>query len=308
MALPKECRLCGASIDHQVVATRHVYGGLPGQAFFKCERCDVYYQYPPIPEEEEERLYAVEFEKFMESRAGQARGWHDPAEHVSANADQVARRRKYLDKLFGQRGLDILEIGCSSGFMLYPLREMGHRVFGVEPSRVFGLFLRSQNVDFVESLDELFDGQKPKRHFDAVMHFFVLEHVRDPRTFLARNLQLVRDGGLLVMEIPNAADPLISVYDIPAFERFYWSVAHHWYFTPSALRYLLEQIEYRYEILFDQRYDLSNHLVWALTGRPGGMGKYSAVFGEELDAHYKQYWIDRRQCDTLIGVVWKVAR
>jgi hypothetical protein len=157
----------------------------------------------------------------------------------------------------------------------------------------------------LESLDEVLTWEGPKRQFNVVMHFFVLEHVRDPKAFLKRNLLLLQDDGLLIMEVPNAADPLISVYDIPAFERFYWSVAHHWYFTESSLRYLLDQVGFRYEVLFDQRYDLSNHFGWALSGRPGGAGKYSAIFGEELDASYKQLWVNREQCDTLIGVVRK---
>lgn len=276
-----------------------------GQAFFRCERCGVYYQYPPIAEEDEQRLYAQEFEKFMEGRAGRPGGWDDPVEHVRANAGQVTRRMRYLEPLLPGPGQDVLEIGCSSGFMLYPLRERGHRVFGVEPSRIFGEFLSSRAIDFVESLDELFTGATPARQFDVVMHFFVLEHVRDPRAFIERTLRLVRDGGLLVMEIPCADDPLITVYDIPAFERFYWSVAHHWYFTEPALRYLLDDAGHPYEVLFDQRYDLSNHFAWALTGRPGGSGHYSEIFGEELDALYRRRWIERRQCDTLIGVVRK---
>jgi SAM-dependent methyltransferase len=244
----------------------------------------------------------------MEGRASRASGWHDPAEHVTANADQVARRMRYLERFLAEKNLDILEIGCSSGFMLYPLREAGHRVFGVEPSKVFGPFLRAQKIEFVDSLDEFFTDRGPKAQFDVVAHFFVLEHVRNPRSFLNRGLELVRPGGLLIMEIPNADDPLISVYDIPAFERFYWSVAHHWYFTEPALRYLLSELGFPFEILFDQRYDLSNHFVWALTGRPGGMGKYSTIFGEELDLRYKQLWVERRQCDTLVGVIRKESR
>jgi 2-polyprenyl-3-methyl-5-hydroxy-6-metoxy-1,4-benzoquinol methylase len=313
MALPPACRLCAAGPEHQEVTTRHVYGaatatagtGGPratgGHAFFRCGRCEVYYMYPPIAERDEQRLYAQEFEKFMAGRSGQP--WQEPAAHVKSNADQVARRMRYLRPRLPTAPASVCEIGCSSGFMLSPLREAGYEVFGVEPSRVFGDFLRQQRVAFVSDVDELFDQARPRRQFDVVMHFFVLEHMRDPAAFITRTLALVRPGGTMIMEIPNAADPLVTVYDMPAFERFYWSLAHHWYFTEPALRYVLDRIGQPYELLVDQRYDLSNHLVWAMTGRPGGMERFADVFGPELDALYKQRWIDRRQCDTVIAVL-----
>jgi hypothetical protein len=113
-------------------------------------------------------------------------------------------------------------------------------------------------------------------------------------------------GGKIIFEIPNAADVLYSVYDIPAFERFYWSVAHPWYFTEQSLIYLLDKLNRPYEILFDQRYDLSNHMTWARDGKPGGMGRYTAQLGEELEEFYKASLIKSKKCDTLIGVLTKV--
>ncbi len=102
--------------------------------------------------------------------------------------------------------------------------------------------------------------------------------------------------------MPNAADPLYSVYDIPAFERFYWSIAHPWYFSDRSLHYLLTRIGHRYEVRHDQRYDLSNHMVWARDGRPGGMGRFTAQLGDELERVYKQELIRVGKCDTLIGL------
>jgi len=306
MALPKECRLCNAPIGEQFVTTSHVYGGSREQAFFRCGRCGVNYLYPPLSREEEQKFYAMEFEKFMAGRAGSQGGWHHPEEHVRANSDHFKRRMRYLTELLPhRRALRICEIGCSSGFMLYPLREAGHEVFGVEPSGVFGEYLRHRGIEFVTSVDELFNNGAALRQFDLVMHFFVLEHVSNPKTFLHRNVDLLCNDGMVVMEVPSASDPLVSVYDMPAFERFYWSVAHHWYFTEPALHYLLGNLGYPFRILRDQRYDLSNHLVWAMTGRPGGQGRFSSVFGDQADAKYRQLWVEQGNCDTIIGVIKK---
>ena len=145
----------------------------------------------------------------------------------------------------------------------------------------------------------------PDARFDVILHFFVLEHIADPVAFLEAQLALLKPGGKIIFEIPNAADPLYSVYDIPAFERFYWSVAHPWYFSEPSLHYLLNQLGRPYEILRDQRYDLSNHMVWARDGRPGGMGRFTKALGEEFEESYKQALIRIGKCDTLVGVISK---
>jgi SAM-dependent methyltransferase len=305
MSLPTNCRLCGAGPDAQEVVTRHVYGGTGHQAFFHCSRCDVNYQFPPIPEEDEKRLYQSEFERFMQGRAGANVHWDDPEKHVASNRDQQRRRFKYLSKYLEGNRRDVCEIGCSSGFMLYPLRDEGHRVFGVEPSGIFGEFLERRGIDHTADVAGLFEGGSPKRQFDVVMHFFVLEHVRDPFSFLEMNLKLVRPGGVLVAEIPNAADPLHTVYAIPAFERFYWSLPHHWYFTETSMRYVVDRLGVTYEIVLDQRYDLSNHMTWALTGRPGGMGRYTEQLGTEIEDAYRKVLVARGLCDTLVAVIQK---
>jgi SAM-dependent methyltransferase len=141
--------------------------------------------------------------------------------------------------------------------------------------------------------------------FDIIMHFFVLEHIVDPVSFLEKQMKLLKPGGKIIFEIPNVADPLYSIYDIPTFERFYWSIAHPWYFSEKSLRYLLDKLRYSYEIKLDQRYDLSNHLIWARDGRPGGMGRFTKLLGKELEDNYKNNLIDIGMCDTLIGIIHK---
>lgn len=304
MSVPAKCPLCQAGAEKQSVVTSHVYGGeTRGQAFFHCGSCDVRYLHPGLSPEDEARFYAAEFEGFMAGRAGHQGGWHRAEEHVAANEATRLRRMKYLSPRLA-KGDNLLEVGCSSGFMLFPLVEAGHVCTGVEPSGVFREFVKSRGLAVHESLAALRESD-PEARFDVVLHFFVLEHIADPVAFLEAQLALLKPGGRIVFEIPNAADPLYSVYDIPAFERFYWAIAHPWYFSEPSLHHLLKQLGHPYEILRDQRYDLSNHLVWARDGRPGGMGRFTALLGEELEENYKQALIRAGRCDTLVGVISK---
>lgn len=302
MSLPMHCPLCSSDHKAQEVVTPHVYGGRLGQAFFKCQICSVIYMHPGLAPEEEQKFYVAEFEKFMAGRAGTAGGWEKPERHVEMNTPNIKRRLLYILPR-ASKSARILEVGCSSGFMLYPLVEQGHTCIGVEPSGIFGEFVRSRGVPCYDSFDDYKRGPDAGVDLDVVMHFFVLEHVADPFEFLKGQIELLRPGGVLIFEIPNAADPLYSLYDIPEFERFYWSVAHHWYFTEESLRYLLDKIGLPYEILLDQRYDLSNHLTWARDGRPGGAGRFTEVLGQEIEDNYRQALIRARRCDTLVGVI-----
>jgi SAM-dependent methyltransferase len=302
MALPASCPLCGADTQSQTVVTPHVYGDREaGRAFFHCAGCDVRYLFPGLTAEQEAKFYASEFEVFMAGRAGTAGGWNKVEDHVRANEPTRVRRMQYLQPHL-KPGAGVLEVGCSSGFMLLPLRADGYSCVGIEPSGAFGEYLRSRELEVYGSLDELArDGQG--RRFDLIMHFFVLEHIARPLPFLQRLLGLLNPGGRIVFEIPNAADPLCSVYDIPAFERFYWSIAHAWYFSEPSLRHLLERTGQPFTILREQRYDLSNHMVWARDGRPGGMGRFTALLGRELEDAYRKALIAAGRCDTLVGIV-----
>ena len=105
----------------------------------------------------------------------------------------------------------------------------------------------------------------------------------------------------MVFEIPNRSDPLITVYKIPAFDKFYWSVAHNYYFNQPSLEYVLGKVGVKFEILPEQRYDISNHMTWALEGKPGGQGKYSSLFTAELGKIYLESMMKTGHCDTLIA-------
>lgn len=306
MPIPNSCPLCQARNINQKIVTSHVFGDKESnRAFYQCMSCDVRYQYPALSPEEESRFYNAEFEGFMTSRSGVAGGWQGAESHIAANRLTVERRMKYLLPNITAQS-DILEVGCSSGFMLFPQKAEGHTCMGIEPSGFFSEYVRSRGIDIYSSLEELIE-KKPDKKFDVIQHFFVLEHIADPLSFLNTQLSLLKPGGKIIFEIPNVADALNTIYDIPLFERFYWSIAHPWYFSKSSLEYLLGKLGQPYEIILDQRYDLSNHITWARDGKPGGMGRYTDKLGVEIEEAYKQSLINNGFCDTLIGVINKIS-
>ena len=52
----------------------------------------------------------------------------------------------------------------------------------------------------------------------------------------------MKKGGKIVFEIPNSQDALNKIYNIPKFNDFYWSIAHHWYFEEDSLHNCLKRL------------------------------------------------------------------
>jgi SAM-dependent methyltransferase len=279
-----------------------VYGGISGQHFWQCEACQIIYLFPAHSEEEELEFYKKEFEKYMQKRTAQDKDWSTPEKHAKSNQEEVKRRMVFLQRYLNNKQR-ILEIGCSSGFMLSALKGRGGEVYGLDPSEGFIDFIRSKGIDVYSNLEEL--ERKHDLTFDLIIHYYVLEHIRNPVQFIGQYMERLGNSGKMIFEVPCATDPLVELYKVPAFDKFYWSVAHHWYFTKESLTQVLKRVGYGFELYPEQRYDISNHMTWMLEGEPGGLGRYSHIFGTELDALYKEKLKENWLCDTIIAVVEK---
>ena len=297
--VPVVCALCSAPSQHLEVVTRHVFGDSEGRAFFKCNQCSVIFLFPQLSDDEERRFYAEEFGSFMARRSGEAGGWESGESHLAANRAVFERRREVVGDLFNNIET-CLELGSSSGFMLKPLLDRGVACTGIEPSGIFAEFSRSLGI---ETYSDLAECTERGARFDLVMHFFVLEHLRDPVGVTKQLLSLVRPGGHLVFEVPCSLDPLVSLLQVPAFEHFYWSVAHRWYFDPTSLKFVVDACQLPVTLLPHQRYGYDNHFVWARDGRPGGEIPIAKAMPPGFNEMYKDALVRSGHFDTVFAMV-----
>lgn len=300
--LPKACPLCGAPHEKHSLTAPAVYGGGGEHEVWHCSACDVRFLHPGLSEEDEAVFYAKEFEKFMSVRSAADAGWEGADAHRAANESERVRRTGFLaDVLQGPPG-KLLEVGCSSGFMLSEFSAKGWDVTGVEPSGTFSEFVESLGIPCYGSLDDVPEAAGP---FDLILHYYVLEHIKDAETFIRTQYDLLKPGGKIVLEVPHADDALAALYDIDAYHDFIWVVSHRWYFSRPSMRTLLSRISPEVDVVLDQRYDLSNHMVWALDRKPGGKGRFTEVFKPELEEAYKAALVQAGYGDTLIATIRK---
>jgi len=301
------CPLCNAEPDKQKIHSDKVYLGKPGQKIMRCAVCDVAYLYPMLSETEKEKFYKDEFHEFMEKRAGTAAAansdWLVPENHIKANERQVARRMKYIKPHLPVPGGRILDIGCSSGFMLFPLKELGYDCIGIEPAANYSQFISSKGILCFQSLKDFLDSTEAETGFDLITHFFVADEMLDPILFIRQQIPLLREGGKIIFEVNSTDDALLSLYKLEAFNEFFWQVSENYFFSVDSFTYMIKKFGLPYKIILDQRYDLSNHLTWAIEGKPGGMGRFKSYFGSELEEYYRKALIKSKHCDTLIGIL-----
>jgi 2-polyprenyl-3-methyl-5-hydroxy-6-metoxy-1,4-benzoquinol methylase len=134
---------------------------------------------------------------------------HHPIDRASRNTAVEALRR-YNFPFNGT----LLEIGCSSGFLLHDLkREFPQaEIIGadsvVKPLERLGLLL--PGVPLVQM--DVLQCPLQKRQFDAVIALNVLEHIEDDNAALEKIALLLKPSGLLILEVPQGPN-LYDYYD-----------------------------------------------------------------------------------------------
>jgi 2-polyprenyl-3-methyl-5-hydroxy-6-metoxy-1,4-benzoquinol methylase len=160
-----------------------------------------------------------------------------------------------------------LEVGCSSGYFLYVLKDFVQECIGIE--------LNKNDVEFarrkcgVKIYDcPLEETDIPLEYFDVIFMFDVLEHIEDPINFLKIVRKYIKPNGLVYIEVDNINDSLLSVYGVKEYADFYYREPHLFYFSPKTLKKIAEKGGFTGKVKSLQQYNFLNQINWILTGKP----------------------------------------
>lgn len=132
----------------------------------------------------------------------------------------------------------VLDVGTDRGWFLKCFQDAGAEVFGTQLSKSAAR-VASQRLGREVFLGELSDAHFPEAGMDLVCLYHVLEHVREPQEYLREIHRILRPGGALVIEVPNA-----HCLTARLFGRHWlgWDFPNHiHHFGPASLRALLER-------------------------------------------------------------------
>ena len=158
-------------------------------------------------------------------------------------ADALTRRE--LGAVFDavQRGGTVLDIGAGSGNRSLILSRAGYRVTAVEPDATEAANARRQ-LNGRGTVHECVIEDLPgaDTDYDGAVLSHVLEHLADPQAVLRATRERLRDGGALVVFVPNAASAEARVFG----GRWHgWEPARHrWHFSAATLTQVLADAGY----------------------------------------------------------------
>jgi len=180
------CPGCGGTRARRVLAC-------DGFAFVRCAACSLVYQNPrPVFEDVRKRYdgqyFAYEIENERNFFTLMKLGLRDIGFEELTRA--LPARRSFLD------------IGCATGMLIESMKADGWDARGVDVCREsaeYGIEHRGVPI-FVGTLEE---ARFPSASF-AVVHFsHLIEHVPDPRGFLAEVRRILAPGGYAIITTPN---------------------------------------------------------------------------------------------------------
>ncbi|MEK7404282.1 MAG: class I SAM-dependent methyltransferase [Acidobacteriota bacterium] len=157
------------------------------------------------------------------SYGGEPAGWTDELTQVH---EDVAGEDHYIDRASREHAGDelerwmstarpvVIDIGCSSGFLLKSLRKRfpGHCLLGADcvPGPLERLAAAMPDLPLMQF--DLPSCPLPDGCFDAVVLLNVLEHVEDDLAAVRQVYRILKPGGVAVVEVP-AGPHLYDVYD-----------------------------------------------------------------------------------------------
>jgi SAM-dependent methyltransferase len=117
------------------------------------------------------------------------------------NEEKLRREARTALDLLPKSGRRLLEVGAAGGFFLDEARAAGYAVTGIELNpRMADYGRETLDLDIIPGSFESIDLQVGS--FDVIVAQDVLEHVREPRTFVARVASLLAPGGTFLVRGP----------------------------------------------------------------------------------------------------------
>ncbi len=186
-----------------------------------------------LEREYRETYYAEEKPTFL-AHAGEDQEWGELAQ---------SDRLESFERILGPGRRRLLDIGSGPGFFLKTAKSRGWNAMGIEPSRQAAAHARALGIEVAEGFFGA-DTAAALGRFDAINLNNVLEHVPDPIAILLAARQILEQGGVLCVGVPNDFSPLqIAAAATQGVGEWWIAPPHHLnYFDFATLSNLLERL------------------------------------------------------------------
>lgn len=248
------CELCGATTARELyTATDRLRNSDRHFSIVACSGCGVLRTLPEMSERELAEYYPTDY-------------WGNENE---PSEDWIKESQSEKTKFFAQCGLTrgrILDVGCGSGFFLRALDKTAWDRFGVETGEAAARAANSALGNGRVFAGTLIESACEDKAFDVVTFWSALEHMNEPRENLIEARRILKSGGTLIVQVPNAAS-----YQARWFGGNWFALdapRHRYHFTPQTLERLLTQTGFKlYRTTFHSKAHNAHSLRQSLKSR-----------------------------------------
>lgn len=123
---------------------------------------------------------------------------------LQANAKKFDNQANILKQHLPLQNANVLDIGCGGGLFLSLLKRQGSEVIGIELSDSRAQYAKSKHGLEIHKhpIESDFWQRGYANHFDAVTLWDVIEHVNFPMQTLQSAANVLKQGGLLLIDTP----------------------------------------------------------------------------------------------------------
>ncbi len=139
--------------------------------------------------------------------------------YLSSINQGLVRHFEGLAKILS-RSQFVVDVGSNDGILLKPLKQLGVRAIGVEPSINVSKIANDAGLETICSFFDVPAAQKIQREYgksDAIVASSVFTHLDNPHEFIEAAKILLAPGGRLIIEVEYIGNILSHTQ----FERFY---------------------------------------------------------------------------------------
>lgn len=223
------CYLCG-DWDYRVLHRKDPF------KVVKCKTCSLVYVTPRLDTDAILDLYGSDY---WNSDRAMDYGYTDYLADSELYLHTFKMRSSVIDGYWKTPGR-VLDVGCAAGFFLKVMQDKGWEAHGLEVSDTVAEFGRTKlglenlRTGSVDTLAEL-----PRKHFDVITLWDVIEHLEDPAAALRNAHALLKDDGILVVETQNVESTY--AYLLGSSWQHFKHEEHLYHFSPITLRKLLDK-------------------------------------------------------------------
>ncbi|MDJ0839328.1 MAG: class I SAM-dependent methyltransferase [Acidobacteriota bacterium] len=265
------CPYCGRPGKFAFRAGDHLYEVTDYQAdLYRCENCASLYQEPVPTREVIAEFYPGGY--WQESSGKPSLMNRLQATYIRWMLEADLMR---LVTKMGPAAGAWLDIGCSRGDWAALIRDRGWRVSGLEADPRAAAYARETHGLTVEESDG--DSWNPEPEtWDVISFFHLLEHLRQPKTFLVNCRKALRPGGRILLRVPN-----INSWQFALFGKRWKGLEmprHITLPTPDALKAALKEAGF----------EINHASTWALRDGPPSIASSLLPAGEPTRQQIKR--------------------